>query len=123
MAAALQGLQPLLPQPFRRKGWLFARGRGLFGGLLGSLRLAGALGLGRGLARLGAVGQDLGDPHQRKLLAVAALPARILAAPLLEGDYLRATALLDHLGGDRSPRHGWGAERGGIATHDQNLPE
>src|SRR5262245_9921112 len=81
-----------------------------------SLGLARALGLCRGLARLGPVGEDFGDPHQRKLLAVTALAARVLTAPLLEGDHLGPTALLDHLGRDRSARHGGGAKGGGIAA-------
>src|SRR5690606_14136476 len=64
---------------------------------LGFHRLGG-LGL---LRRLGAAGQDLGDAHRGQELAMAALAARVLTAALLEGDDLRAAALLDDLGGDR----------------------
>ena len=55
---------------------------------------------------LGPVGQDLGDPDQREFLPVAALAARILAAALLEGDDLRAAALIQHFGRDRCARDG-----------------
>src|SRR5262249_36939786 len=112
------------PQPVRP-----AQGdSGLFLGLFRLGRLGGNLGLARtlGLCRLaglGTVGQDLGDPNQRKSLAVAALTAGFLTAALLEGDPLGSAALLDPLGGDGSARHGWGAERGRIATHHQHLAE
>src|SRR6185312_8966182 len=44
-------------------------------------------------ARLVVVGQDLGDPQHRDLVAVPALAARVLAAALLERDDL-GTALV-----------------------------
>src|SRR6478672_6531331 len=51
----------------------------------------------RVLVGLRPVGQDLGDPDQGELLAVATLAARILAPALLEGDHLRPAALVQHL--------------------------
>src|SRR6266508_4055516 len=88
----------------------------------GRLRLALGLRPG-GLGRGRAVGQDFGHADEGELLPVAALPARILPAALLEGDDLRPAALLQHLGGDRSAGHHGGAERDVVAAHDQHLAE
>src|ERR1700731_11833 len=52
----------------------------------------------RRLRGLPALGQDLGDPNQGEFLAMPALAPRILAASLLEGDDLRATDVIEHLG-------------------------
>src|SRR5271168_2857027 len=46
--------------------------------------------------------RDRRDADLGERLAVAALPVRVLAALLLEGDDLLALALLDDLGRDRS---------------------
>src|SRR5258705_13910178 len=54
--------------------------------------------------RVFVVGQDLGDPQHRDLVAIAALAARILAAALLERDDLGAALVLQHFGRDRSAR-------------------
>src|SRR5450759_2696031 len=53
----------------------------------------------RRFRRLGAVGQGLGVADHRELVAVAALAARILAPAILEGDYLVAARVLEHLAG------------------------
>jgi hypothetical protein len=75
-------------------------------GLLLRRRLGGGL-----LGRLGAVEQDLGDAHRGQKLPVAALAARILAAALLEGDDLGATALFHDFDGNRCAVDKRGADR------------
>jgi hypothetical protein len=54
--------------------------------------------------RLGAVGQDFHDLDDRQILLVAALAARILAPPLLEGNHLGAARLLDDFADDARAR-------------------
>src|SRR5215472_468057 len=54
-----------------------------------------------GLRRLGAVGQDLVDPHHRELLAMAALAPVVMAPALLEDDDLVGLALLEQRAGHR----------------------
>src|SRR4051812_2157684 len=81
---------------------LLARGR--FGqGRLGC-RLR-ATGRGSSLGDRRAVQRDRPDPHDREVLPVTTLAARILAAALLEGDDLRAARLLDDLAHDARARN------------------
>src|SRR3984893_1226522 len=63
-----------------------------------------------GLARLCPIGEDLGHPHERELLPVPALSARVLPAALLEGNDLRPTPLLQNFGSDASAGDSWRAE-------------
>src|SRR5256885_13437457 len=96
------------------------------GGLLSFGRHLGgpALALGRcRLGGLGAAGEDLGDLYQGIFLAMPALPTRVLAAPLLEGDHLGTAALLDHRCSNGSPDDRRGAKRDGVAAHHQHLVE
>ena len=51
--------------------------------------------------RLGAAGQEFGDPHDGQILLVAALAPRILAAALLERDDFRAASVRDDRAGNR----------------------
>ncbi len=50
-----------------------------------------------------------------------ALASRILAAPLLEGNDLRAAHMIQHLGANCGTRHRGGAEHGLVATNHQNF--
>src|SRR5215472_9217014 len=112
-----------------RFGLCLALGRlglGMFG-VLGRGRRGGdrlRLGLGPcGLGRLCPVGEDFGHADEREFLPVAAFPARILPAALLEGDDLRPASLLEDFGGDRGAGNGWLAQADAVAAHHQDLAE
>src|SRR6202166_4953771 len=115
-----------------RFGRLFS-GR-LFGPYLGlgrlgfchALHLWLGLALGpwfRGLGRLGAIGEDLGDTDHREFMAVAALTARILAPALLEGDHLVAARVLEHLAGNGRPGNRRGTELRRVAAQHEHFAE
>ena len=88
----------------------FCLGGGLLGGSL--------------LGRLGAAGQDFGDPHRGQVLAMAAAALGVLAAALLEGDDLAGAALLDHLGGhQRAIDEGRADRRVGAFADHQHFAE
>src|SRR5690349_7510185 len=108
---------------FLRRG-LSRRRRG-FGGVTGGCRRRGRTLRSRLrlFARLFAVGQDLGDAQQGKVLAMSDLAAGVFTAALFEGDDLRSARLLKHFSRHRGSRNGWRAERQIIATHDQDLAE
>jgi hypothetical protein len=126
----------------------FLAGAFLAGGLLGLrrgladrrrrlLRLARLLGLlawrrlgrglllgGRLLGRLGAAGQDLGDPDLRQVLAVTHGAAVMLAPLLLEDLDLVAARLLDEFGGHDGAGDDRGADlESGVAGEHQHLVE
>src|SRR5262249_26951020 len=63
---------------------------------------------------------DLGDANEREIVAIAAPPARILAAALLEHDHLVAALVRDHLGGDERAGDRRLAEGGFIAADDHH---
>src|SRR6516164_1349876 len=95
---------------------------------------AGAGGLRRGLARPlrprrrgrlrpAALGQNLGDPHQREFLAMTALAPRILAAALLEGDDLVAAHVIEDLGRNRCACNGRRADHRALAADREDLAE
>src|SRR5690606_33189584 len=98
------------------------------------LRRVGVLGLGRGrslslglrlrtLGRLGAAGEDLGDPHHGIILPVAPLPSRILAAPLLESDDFWSAALFHDLDRNRRARDEWETEFRLVAAQHQHVTD
>src|SRR6266481_2423299 len=106
-------------------------GRRLF--LRGLLRRLGVLALGGDCRdrlfllrpgsdrRLLIIGQDLGDPQHRDLVAITALAARILAAALLERDDLGAALVLQHFGCDRSARDRGRAKHRLLAAEQENF--
>src|SRR5262249_19070522 len=104
-----------------------ARGGGLrrrFGSRLGGrpLRLGGRPRPGL-LRRLFAVSQNLGDPDEGELLAVATPAPRILAPPLLERDDLPVARLRQHLRRDRCAGNRRVTKRQAVAADDQDLAE
>src|SRR5437764_8607953 len=69
-----------------------------------------------GLTGLCSVGEDLGHPHERELLPMPTLSARVLPPPFLESDDLRPASLLQHLSRNRSAGDAWRAERDLVAA-------
>src|SRR5215469_12673707 len=66
---------------------------------------------------------DRGDLQFGEGLAMAALPVRVLAALLFEGDDLLAAALFDDLRFDRCARNQRATELGVLAAEQHNLAE
>src|SRR5262249_53967938 len=71
----------------------------------------------------GAAGENLGDANDREFVPIAALAPRILAATLLEGDYLIAARVLEYLTGNGRTRDGRRAELRCVTANDQHLAE
>jgi hypothetical protein len=67
------------------------------------------------------IGEDVGDAHDRQVLAMTLLALRILATALEEGDHLRTTGLLDDRAGHGGALDGGRADDGLLAADQQNI--